>query len=123
VPLAGSWADLVRSVFARECAHLPHLRYPLAGLTAWLGRPPFEAVFNYTDFRPLAELGRQAGFRVLDVWFSDRTDFPLAVDITRGPALQVRAGPGVPAESAADFADLMLRGLAAAVDAPDGPAR
>lgn len=109
VPLAGTWAELVRSVFAREREQLPHVRYPLADMTAWLGRPPFEVAFNYANFRPLATVDSLATLRVLDWWFSDYTDFPLVVEVNGDTELCVRGEP----EVAADLADLLLRALAA----------
>jgi non-ribosomal peptide synthetase component F len=124
--LIGSWAELIRSVFGREREHWPHRRYPLAELTAQLRRPPFEAVFNYTRFHPLSTVNQLGELQVLDWWFSDRTDFPLAVDVNRQPGrvapateLFVRAGDGVTPEVAAEFADAMVRTLTTLITAPD----
>nr|AKA59480.1 non-ribosomal peptide synthetase [uncultured bacterium AZ_40] len=119
VRLAGTWADLVRSVFAQEREQLPHLRYPLAEMTAWLGRAPFEVAFNYTNFHPLATVDGLAAVRVLDWWFSDHTDFPLAVEVSGDTELCVRGEP----EVAAELADLLLRALAAIRKTPTAVVR
>ena len=113
VPVRAAVSDLeslARDVFDAERAHHPHLRYPLARLTADLGRPPFEAVFNYTDFHVLADLDRLTGVRVLDWWFSDRTDFPVTVEVglTPEPELAVRAHDP---EIAAELADLVMSAI------------
>lgn len=115
--LAGTWAELVRSVFTQEREQLPHLRYPLAKLTALLGRPPFEAVFNYTNFHPLDTVDSLAALRVLDWWFSDYTEFRLAVEVNGGTELCVRGEP----EVAAEVADLLLRALDAIGRSPAAP--
>jgi len=85
-------------------------------MTAWLGRPPFEAVFNYTNFHPLARMDNPMEFSVLDWWFSDYTDFPLAVEIIGNDELCVRGEP----EVAAELTDLLLRALVAIGSTPAG---
>ncbi len=48
----GSWQDLIRQIFAAECAVLPYRRYPLAEMQhRWGGRTPlFNTAFSYFDF-------------------------------------------------------------------------
>ncbi|MFD0201773.1 MULTISPECIES: non-ribosomal peptide synthetase [Saccharothrix] len=113
VPVRAAVTDLeslARIVFDAERAHQPHLRYPLARLTADLGRPPFDAVFNYTDFHVLADLDRLTGVRVLDWWFSDRTDFPVTVEIVRTPKPELAVRAHDP-DIAAELADLVMSAM------------
>ncbi|MBV8203184.1 MAG: AMP-binding protein, partial [Acidobacteria bacterium] len=60
-PVAGSWIELARQVFADERARLPHRRYPLAQLQREAGGEQlFETLFNYVHFhvyQGLDELG------------------------------------------------------------------
>ncbi|MEU6077195.1 amino acid adenylation domain-containing protein [Micromonospora sp. NPDC047074] len=50
---AGSWRELVRSVFDREVELWPHRRYPLPAVQrmAGAGSRPIDVVFDYTEFR------------------------------------------------------------------------
>ncbi|MEH1017893.1 AMP-binding protein, partial [Micromonospora sp. CPCC 206060] len=50
---AGSWRELVRSVFDREVELWPHRRYPLPAVQrmADAGSRPIDVVFDYTEFR------------------------------------------------------------------------
>ncbi|MFJ6672743.1 amino acid adenylation domain-containing protein [Actinosynnema sp. NPDC091369] len=115
VPLRARTTDLeslARAAFDAERAHHPHLRYPLARLTADLGRPPFEAVFNYTDFHVLADLDRLTGVEALDWWFSDRTDFPVTVEVVLRPTPELTVRAHDP-EIAAELADLVMSALSA----------
>jgi hypothetical protein len=128
-----TWSTLAGLLFEQERAQLPHARYPLAEMTARLGRSPFEVAFNYTHFHPLAAAEHLARLRILDWWFSDRTDFPLTVEVNRRPTdfaartveaeLCVRTRPDIPSVTAADFADPFLRALTRAVEDPDRAAR
>ncbi|SCL70738.1 non-ribosomal peptide synthetase [Micromonospora peucetia] len=50
---AGTWRELVRSVFDREVELWPHRRYPLPAVQrmAGAGSRPIDVVFDYTEFR------------------------------------------------------------------------
>ncbi|WP_307803849.1 non-ribosomal peptide synthetase [Micromonospora echinofusca] len=50
---AGTWRELVRSVFDREVELWPHRRYPLPAVQrmADAGSRPIDVVFDYTEFR------------------------------------------------------------------------
>ncbi|WP_052808575.1 amino acid adenylation domain-containing protein [Streptomyces cyaneogriseus] len=97
-PAGGTWADLVRSVFAEERASAPFRRFPLAEIQALAGGAPFSVLFNYTDFRPFDTLADLRALRVVDWWFCDRTSFPVVVEVGRQPMdknweLTVRVDP------------------------------
>lgn len=90
VPLAATvrdatWQDLVRDVFAREQALLPHRRFPMADIRNATGEAPFSVLFNYTDFRSFDDLDALRRLRVADWWSCDRTSFPVVVEVARRP--------------------------------------
>jgi amino acid adenylation domain-containing protein len=78
--VAGSWTELVRTVFDAERALLPSRRYPIAELQRQRGRQAlFEAVFNFTHFRVYSHIQQSSGIEILDGYASEQTYFPLTV--------------------------------------------
>ncbi|WP_329182117.1 amino acid adenylation domain-containing protein (plasmid) [Streptomyces decoyicus] len=120
----GSWAELIRSVFAEERALLPFRRFPLADIQAMAGVAPFSVLFNYTDFRPFDALEGLRELRVVDWWFCDRTSFPLVLEVGRQAMgteweLTVKAHPGkVAAAFCAPLAEHFLDGLRRVSEGP-----
>jgi microcystin synthetase protein McyA len=73
----GTWADLVRQVFANELEILPHRRYPMAEIQRELGGDLlFEVIFNFIDFHVYDDVALEAG-AVLGSMSFTRSDHPL----------------------------------------------
>jgi amino acid adenylation domain-containing protein len=110
-------AQLVRAVFEAEQAQVAYRRYPLAALRATYDRTPFETLFNYVDFHAYEALGGLRRIAVQEWWFSDRTDFPIVLDVARRPLgdeleLIVRLGPDLAGgDMAARLTDLYCQAL------------
>nr|WP_296067740.1 amino acid adenylation domain-containing protein [uncultured Actinoplanes sp.] len=106
-------AQVAREAFDNEVAATPHRHFPLTEIHAMAGGPPFSVLFNYTDFHVLAELSGVAGW-----WTSDRTRFPMVVELNRVPRtdeleLLVRTDPAaLPDSAAAQMGDLLADVLA-----------
>jgi amino acid adenylation domain-containing protein len=81
----GTWSDLIREVFAAEQRLLPHRRYPFAQMWRDLGGPAYHCSFNYVDFHTFDRLAALRTVKPLDWWFSDRSEFTLAVGVERRP--------------------------------------
>jgi amino acid adenylation domain-containing protein len=78
--VAGTWTELVRTVFDAERALLPSRRYPIAELQRQRGRQAlFEAVFNFTHFRVYSHIQQSSGIEILEGYASEQTYFPLTV--------------------------------------------
>ncbi|MFD7512486.1 amino acid adenylation domain-containing protein, partial [Streptomyces sp. NPDC059853] len=128
---AGSWADLVRAVFAAERALLPHRRYPMAALRRELGSGPlFDATFTYNHFHQFGALAEEVAHSEAaeqDVAGTGRTDFVLGVTVSR------EAGSGtlrleleydarrLTADQVTVVRDYHLRALRALAADPDAP--
>ncbi|WP_075134229.1 non-ribosomal peptide synthetase [Actinophytocola xinjiangensis] len=79
----GTWAELVRAVYRAETDLLPHRRFPLSAVTRALGEraPAIEAVFNFTHFHALRDLG----FDLVRTAITSRTEFPLRAEFWQDP--------------------------------------
>lgn len=83
--VAGTWRELVRTVFDAERALLPSRRYPIAELQRQRGRQAlFEAVFNFTHFRVYSHIQQSSGIEILEGYASEQTYFPLTVHCNIG---------------------------------------
>ncbi|WP_239098515.1 non-ribosomal peptide synthetase [Micromonospora qiuiae] len=80
--LAGSWADIIRSVYRTELGLLPYRRYPIADIIRLReGRQtPFDAVFNFTHFHVLKDLSEGRGFDLVRSRITSRTEFPFRAE-------------------------------------------
>lgn len=76
----GSWADLGRQAMAAERRALPYLRYPLVQIEQRLGRPAFDASFNFANFHVYRELATLRKIRAGARWVAGKPGFPLIVD-------------------------------------------
>ncbi|AVT35238.1 non-ribosomal peptide synthetase [Plantactinospora sp. BB1] len=82
---AGSWAELVRAVFALETAQLPHRRYPLTRITRDLGVAYLlDTAFNFTSFHVYRQM-EQAGVEVIETDLRDQTGLSLLADFGVDP--------------------------------------
>ncbi|MBR1001970.1 non-ribosomal peptide synthetase, partial [Bradyrhizobium liaoningense] len=73
-----TWQGLARQVLDAEALVWPFRRFPYADLLRLTGgRPPFDAAFNFTHFRPYALLADVEGIKVLDGDATEQTYFPL----------------------------------------------
>ena len=77
----GKPRQAAREAWERELDLLPHRRYPYAEMQRRLGRPPFDALFNYTHFHVYEELAELTRLEVLEWWYHDRTTFPMTVEV------------------------------------------
>ncbi len=76
----GTWRDLLRSTFAAECELLPYRAYPQGAIQQqWSGGERlFEALFNYTHFRPIAD---EIGLSRLEVLEETATSEPINIPL------------------------------------------
>lgn len=111
------WTELGRAAVAAEQRALPYRRFPLARIEQLLGRPAFDASFNYTHFHGYRELRQLRGLRVDSWWSFDKTSFPFLVDFMvesrrLGTGVEIAYDPAlVPAAAAADYARLYREAL------------
>jgi amino acid adenylation domain-containing protein len=90
---AGSWRDLILTVFETERELLPHRRYPLGALQREIGGDPlFEVNFVHNHFHVLDRAFGPGLMRIadnkIDSFTTDRaepTNFPLNVGVIRNP--------------------------------------
>ncbi|MDO8805003.1 MAG: amino acid adenylation domain-containing protein [Elusimicrobiota bacterium] len=75
----GSWTELIRKVSEAELKMFPHRRFPLAEIQRLNnGEPPFETLFNFTNFHLLEELSDLPKFKIRDQRSFTRANFPFA---------------------------------------------
>ncbi|MFE9566781.1 amino acid adenylation domain-containing protein, partial [Streptomyces sp. NPDC006487] len=116
---AGSWQELVRSVFDREVELWPHRRFPMPQMQRLAGgRRIVDVSFNYLDFR-------QVDRELVDVaptLGEGGTEFGLAVTTLDG-YLALSTRTGVLSRRSADRVGAMYRAVLEAMAAdPDGDA-
>lgn len=81
----GSWAELIRAVFAWERDILAHRWVATSDLVEWKAGPLFDSVFTYTEPRALAHID-YAPLKPQSDWvFSNETAFAVYTEIQRGP--------------------------------------
>ena len=79
-----SWIEHVRRVFSTETRIVPHRRFPFAEIKKLCaGALRFDTVFNFTYFHALESLQSLDGFRILNVYASEQTFFPLTAHFNR----------------------------------------
>ncbi|MGW8847676.1 amino acid adenylation domain-containing protein [Streptomyces xiamenensis] len=127
----GSWADLVRAVFAAERALLPHRRYPMAALQRELGGGPlFDASFTYNHFHQFGALAQEVSHTEAaeqDVAGTGRTNFVLGVTVSRDAGTQELRleleydARRLSADQVTVVRDYHLRALRAMAAEPDAP--
>ncbi|WP_410612843.1 condensation domain-containing protein [Amycolatopsis sp. lyj-109] len=122
--LATTWAALAEAAHTAERESVPHHAYPLAHLERALGRPAFDAVFNFTHFHVYDELDALDGLR-LGAWsVVGKPSFPMRVDFelggrADGDQVEVAYDPALlEAAAAARFARLFGHALRSAAAAP-----
>ncbi|MEU3495181.1 amino acid adenylation domain-containing protein [Kitasatospora cineracea] len=125
-PARGSWADLVRDVFAQELALWPHRRHPMPAIARLREGAGTErlvgTVFNWFDFAQIDADSVGDGPRVGD----SQTEFDLTVHCAPGRiSLTTRTAVLGRADAARIGAAYraVLAAMAADPDAPAGPAR
>ncbi|MFE1359772.1 amino acid adenylation domain-containing protein [Streptomyces harbinensis] len=128
---SGSWADLVRAVFAAERELLPHRRYPMAALRRELGSGSlFDATFTYNHFHQFGALAEEVADSEAaeqDVAGTGRTDFLLGVTVSRdtgsdGLRLELEYDARrLTADQVTVVRDYHLRALRAMAAEPDAP--
>ncbi|MEH1101550.1 amino acid adenylation domain-containing protein [Micromonospora sp. CPCC 205561] len=125
---AGTWRELVRSVFDREVELWPHRRYPLPAVArlADAGSRPIDVVFGYVETRQdgagAAETPGGCATDLVEVGGPGATEFGLSVGAGGGTVRLVSdsrtAGPAALVRIGAMFREV----LAAMVADPDGDA-
>jgi amino acid adenylation domain-containing protein len=81
----GSWNDLVLAAHAAEADALPWRLYPYGQILRERGgRPLFESIFNFTDFRPYREFANGSDLQLVEVSGSDQTYIPLTAQASVG---------------------------------------
>ncbi|MCK1816999.1 amino acid adenylation domain-containing protein, partial [Streptomyces sp. XM4011] len=128
---SGSWADVVRAVFAAERELLPHRRYPMAALRRELGSGSlFDATFTYNHFHQFGALAEEVADSEAaeqDVAGTGRTDFVLGVTVSRdtgsdGLRLELEYDARrLTADQVTVVRDYHLRALRAMAAEPDAP--
>ncbi|MBT2491922.1 amino acid adenylation domain-containing protein [Streptomyces sp. ISL-96] len=116
---AGSWLDLVRSVFGREVELWPHRRFPMPQMQRMAGgRRLVDVSFNYLDFHQVD----QELVDVAPTLAEGGTEFDLAVTTLAGH-LALSSRTGVLSPGAAERIGAMYRQVLEAMAAdPDGDA-
>ena len=80
----GSWLQLARQVFDAERELLAYRRFPLSELQqkqTEVGRPLFDALFNFTHFHVYDRLASFPGLTVLGSLGTEQTYFPLTAQL------------------------------------------
>ncbi|MER5755681.1 amino acid adenylation domain-containing protein [Streptomyces sp. NPDC002088] len=118
---AGTWHELVQSVFRQEVGLWPHRRYPMSALQrAWSSGRLIDTIFNFVDFHGVDT-------KVVDVAAGRggnlRTEFGLNV-IARPDRLGLSHDPRAMSRSETELIGRMLRAVLEAMAAdPQGDAR
>lgn len=126
--LTGTWSELAGEVLAAERAGSPYRAYPLAHIENRLGRPAFDATFNFTNFHVYQDLGRLTGLAVHSWWVRGKPSFPFRVDfelagIESGSRVVVAFDPDLLSpDDAQGYARLYEHALTAAATQPFAPA-
>ncbi|WP_410667838.1 condensation domain-containing protein [Amycolatopsis sp. cmx-4-68] len=119
-----TWAELAEAAHTAERESLPHHAYPLAHVERALGRPAFDAVFNFTRFHVYDELDALDSLRLGGWSVVGKPSFPLRVDFelggrAEGDQVEVAYDPALLAvAAAARFARLFGHALRAAAADP-----
>ncbi|GFJ82573.1 non-ribosomal peptide synthetase [Phytohabitans houttuyneae] len=121
---AGTWRDLVRSVFDREVELWPHRRYPLAAVRrlAGAGSRPIDVVFDFTEFRRAAQDGAESADYEA-VAGEGGTEFALQVTAAGGFIDLVSDRAAFGPAALARVGGMFRRVLEAMADDPAGDAR
>lgn len=77
----GTWAELARQALDAERCALPHHRFPLVEIEKRLGRPAFDASFNFANFHVYRELAALREIRTGPRWVVSKPGFPLLADV------------------------------------------
>ncbi|HEV3458078.1 MAG TPA: amino acid adenylation domain-containing protein [Thermoanaerobaculia bacterium] len=122
-PVAGSWIELGRRLFAAERERLPHRRYPLAQLQLEAGGEPLvETLFNFVHFHVFQGLGELGPRRLGELSHAVNT-FTLGVTVVLDPwdgSLTLRLGydpealAGAQLRAIAAWYELTLRAIGVA---------
>lgn len=80
-----SWSALIQRIHHTEGEFLPHRRFPMADMKAFLHTTEtlFEAVFNFTHFHMLKALEALPGMQGLEVRVRAETEFPLRAEFSQ----------------------------------------
>ncbi|TDB91981.1 hypothetical protein E1091_13460, partial [Micromonospora fluostatini] len=76
----GTWADTARGVFDAEREGSAYWAYPLARIETGLGRPPFDATFNFTQFQIDRDASGIPGPPIDSWWIEGKPSFAFRVD-------------------------------------------
>lgn len=77
----GTGAELCRRAFAAERRAAPYLAYPLGQIEVDLNRPPFDVVFNFTNFHVYQQATDVDGPAPEGFWVRGKPSFPFRVDV------------------------------------------
>ncbi|WP_167517548.1 condensation domain-containing protein [Micromonospora orduensis] len=99
----GTWAELCRRGYAAERRAAPYLAYPLGQIEVDLNRPPFDVVFNFTNFHVYQQARHLGGPAPEGFWVRGKPSFPFRVDVDidgvqSGSRLVVAFDPAVVAD-------------------------
>lgn len=120
-----TWADLAIAAFNAEREASQYRAYPLAQIEADLGRPPFDAVFNFMNFHVYEGVNLLPEITAESWQIAGKPSFPFRVDFSvAGPVAGGRVvidyDPGLLAAERVDrYADHFRNALAAAAAEPD----
>lgn len=121
-----TWLDAIEHLVAFERSSHRFRRYPLQAMQSDAGRPLFHTVFDYVDYRRLADVSDVTGITLLGFDTHERTNFALWVTATTDPrdnrlSFRVTGDPAaLTATQAQEYAQTLVRVLAAIVRSPDG---
>lgn len=121
-----TWLDAVEHVARFDRTSHRYRRYPLQAMQSDAGRPLFNVVFDFINYHLFGEPAGVTGVELLDFEGYERTNYALWVTAAMDPrtgrlSLRASGDPAVlTAAQAREFANSIVRVLAAIVRSPEG---